>query len=306
MFPIHSPSVFFLVLSGVALLSALAFSFGWKARIPFLILVYALLNWFWSTLPTSGDHIGLKYVFFFLPAAAAFFAGAVWGVVMKNELFWVSVLIPVIVAGVYAGNILWRQYIPEACLGESLKVHVAKEALSLPPEMQPSFEDDGTYHFFGRMERKTSYAQLCRMSRNGTRAIDMDVVRITPAANYSRVTTTCDADNAPEWCRDYSAFPYRHMGEVLISPRPGLPEYYWDGSIENERFGNLTEGSICLLPEDGRKTQCWVWQPFGEGLRLTVSTNNLDEIFNAMPVQRARAMTIDALETTLSIISNPG
>jgi len=306
MFPIHVPNVFFLVLTGVALLSALAFSFGWKVRIPLLILALALLSWFWSTLPTSGDHYGLKYPLVLLPSAATFFVGAVWGLFMKKRSFWVSVFVPVIFAGAYAGHVLWRQYLPEACLGKSLQVRVANEVMSFPPEVRSSFETNGAIYAFGSMEHKTSYAQLCRMSSNATQTIDVEALTIWPAAGFSRLTTACEAEDPPDWCGNYSEFPYRHMREVRISSRLGRPEYYWDSSIANERLGSLTEGSICLLPEDGRRTQCWVWQPFGDGLTLAIRTNNLDQIFDDMPVEQARNMTIEALITTLSIVYDPG
>ncbi len=42
MFPLNDPTIFSLVLAGVALLSAVAFRFGWKVRAPLLLMALAL------------------------------------------------------------------------------------------------------------------------------------------------------------------------------------------------------------------------------------------------------------------------
>lgn len=309
MLPLNDPTIFSLVLAGVALLSAVAFRFGWKVRAPLLLMALALPAVFlWSISPT-GDHAGLGYVITIVPSIALLIVGAGWGSVMRlaRVSLSISILIPVIVTSAYAGRALWNQYVPNACLGKPLQVRVAGETLSLPPELRPRLEKGRNISFFGRLDRKSGYSRICRVSRNGAQEIDMDVVWINPRSNYPRLTSACEADEAPDWCGVYSPYPYRHIGKVIIAPDTELdfPSAYWreGGSLRKVRQGDLTEGSVCLLFEDGGATQCWVWQPFGSGSRLTVSTSNLDPTFDAMSVEQAREMARQALETTLSIIT---
>ncbi len=101
--------------------------------------------------------------------------------------------------------------------------------------------------------------------------------------------------------------PYRHIGKILIAPEsePSFPMPYWreGGALEKERTGDLVEGSVCLLPDkDDPVTQCWMWQPFGSGYRISVSTNNLDPEFTAMPIEDARDMILKVRDMTLEII----
>lgn len=309
MLPLNDPTIFSLVLAGVALLSAVAFRFGWKVRAPLLLMALALPAVFlWSISPT-GDHAGLGYVITIVPSIALLIVGAGWGSVMRlaRVSLSISILIPVIVTSAYAGRALWNQYVPNACLGKPLQVRVAGETLSLPPELRPRLEKGRNISFFGRLDRKSGYSRICRVSRNGAQEIDMDVVWINPRSNYPRLTSACEADEAPDWCGVYSPYPYRHIGKVIIAPDTELdfPSAYWreGGSLRKVRQGDLTEGSVCLLFEDGGATQCWVWQPFGNGSRLTVSTSNLDPAFVGMPVQQARDMTRQALGIVLSIIT---
>lgn len=309
MFPLNDPTIFSLVLAGVPLLSAWAFRFGWKVRIPLLIAALALpAGYLWSISP-KGQYAGLGYILTIVPSLALLILGAGWGSVMRlaRVSLTISILIPVILAGAFAGHVLWRQNVPSACLGKSLQVRVADETLTLPPELHPRLEKGRSISFFGSLDRKSGYARMCRASKNGAQEIDMDVVWITPISNYQRLTSVCEAVDVPDWCDGYSPYPYRHIGKVLIAPDtdPSFPMPYWreGGSLRKERQGDLTEGSVCLLSEDGSATQCWVWQPFGNGSRLTVSTSNLDPAFVGMPVQQARDMTRQALGIVLSIIT---
>jgi hypothetical protein len=231
MFPLNDPTIFSLVLAGVALLSAVAFRFGWKVRAPLLLMALALpAGFLWSISPT-GEYAGLGYVLTIVPSIVLLLVGASWGSLMRlvQVRQSVSVLVPVVIAGAYSGYVLWLQYVPRTCLETPLQVRAADEALNLPPELRPRLERGEDVNFFGRLDRKSDFSRVCRISRNGTQAIDMDVVWITPASNYLRLISACEADDAPNWCSEFSPSPYRHIGKVLIAPdtETGFPMPYW-------------------------------------------------------------------------------
>lgn len=308
MFPLNSSTVFYLILTGVALLSTVAFQFRWKARAPLLLVALALPAGFLWSAPPIVQHAGL-HVLVLVPSAAALIIGAGCGSFMRlAQIRWsVSVLVPAIIAIAFSGYQLWLQYVPSSCLKTPLQVRIAGETLNLPWELSPRLERGEDIYLFGRLDKKADFSAICRMSRNGAEAIDMDVIWITPAANYSHLTSVCAADGAPNWCSGYSPTPYRHIGKVLIAPvsETDLPPTYWaeGGSLKAEQQGSLTEGAICPIPQDWGNTECSVWQPFGNGSRLTVRTNNRDPIFNGMPPEQARKMARHGLKTTLSIVT---
>jgi len=120
------------------------------------------------------------------------------------------------------------------------------------------------------------------------------------------MASTCKGDAPPSWCSVYSPEPYKYIGKIFISSASNLafPKPCWGkGSLRKERQGDLTEGSVRLLPDDDSVTQCWGWRPFGDEFRLTISTNNLDPIFDGMPAEEAREMLRQARDTTLAIIA---
>ncbi len=308
MFPLNSSTLFLLVLSGVLAATALAFRSRWPWRIPLLLLAIALpAGWLWRVSP-AGEYAGLGYIIVIGASFCMMVFGAVWGGIMRRARCispFMSAALPVIAFVSAAGFILWQQYIPRACLGKPLPVRIAGQILILPPELRPRLETGDSTGFFGRIERKADYAGFCRASRNGTRAIDVDVVWITPAANDKALTSACNANAPPAWCSGYAPDPYRHMGKIIIEPgsRLPLPLTYWKGggSLRTERQGDLARGSVCLLPDTGRRTECWVWHPFGAGYRLTVSTSNLDPLFAGMPAEEARGMAERAREVFLAV-----
>ncbi|WP_419738941.1 hypothetical protein [Ruegeria sp.] len=308
MFPLNSPTVFSIALAGVALISAIAFRFDWRVRAPLMLASIALPTGLLVYHPMVGQYAGQGYLIVILSCLAMFALGAGWGSVMRLVQVspFISVSAPVIVTCAYTGHALWLQYVPKDCLKEDLHVRIAGEVVVLPPELKPRLEIGNSATHFGRMDRKSGFSKICRLSQNGTRAIDMDVVWITPASNHAALTSLCEGNDEPEWCGRYSSYPYRHVGKVLFATEDelGFPKPYWKegGSLKKERQGDLKKGSICLLSDEGTKTQCWTWQPFGEGSRLTVSANNLDPIFVDMPVDEARNMALQALNTTLSIV----
>ncbi len=308
MLPLNSPTVLFFALAGVALISALAFRFDWRVRAALILASLALPIGFLRLYPMTGEYAGLGYLIVILYHIAAFALGAGWGSVMRlvQASLLTSVAVPVIIAASFMGHGLWAQYVPNSCIENDLSVLIAEEILQLPPELRPRLESGSTVSFFGWLDGKSDFSKLCKLSRNGKRAIEMDVIRITPASNHTALTSLCKSDDKPEWCSHYSSNPYRHIGKVLFASKDtlGFPKPYWKegGSLKKERTGDLNKGSVCLLPDEGVRTQCWVWQPFGKGARLTVSTNNLDPVFVDMPVDEARSMALQTLKTTLSIV----
>lgn len=311
MFPINQSTILYLSLIGVFFASALSARLGWRWRIPLLVIALGLpAALLWSDPPT-GEYAGLGYLFVIVPSAVALVIGAVCGSIARYAKFasFKFVAVMVVGAGASSGLVLWSQFVPSSCLEAPLQVRIADSVLHIPAEMRPRIEDGNQINFFGRSDRKSSTAQLCRSGRNGTQAISADTVWITPAANYDEMTAACSASAPPNWCKVFSPDDYRHIVKILIAPLesdPDFPLSYWgkDGSLKKDQQGDLTQGSVCLLPDNGDVTQCWIWGPFGEGSRLTVRTNNMDQTFANMPVEQAREMAIKAREMTLAIIAN--
>lgn len=309
MFPINPSTSFFLLLIGVFLTSALALRFGWRWRLPLLAVAIGVPAAFLWSDPPTGEYAELGYVVLVIPTAVTLFVGAFCGSIARFAKVAPTRFASgtVILAGVLSGLLLWDQFVPSACLSTPLHVKISNSDLFIPAEMQPVIEISNSKYLFGFSDRKSGTAQLCWWGRNGTRAVEADSVWITPAASYDEMMTTCKGGEPPAWCSAYAPDPFRHIGKFLIGPESELPfpPYYWDegGSLKKDKQGNLTEGTLCLLPEEGSVTQCWVWSPFGQGSRLTVSTLNTDKIFTDMPVEKARDMIAKARVMTLAIIA---
>ena len=309
MFPLNPSTILHLVLIGVVLSSALALRFGWRWRFPLLLLAIALpAALLFSDSPT-GQYAVFRYIFVVTPSVVMLLFGAVLGSVVRYTRIapLTSVVVLFFAAGAFVSFALWRQYVPSACLEKPLQVRIAGKTLHLPPEMRPRLENGFSIVYFGRTDKKSDYARLCRMSRNGARAVEMDTVWITPAANHEFMTATCKGNEPPAWCGSYTPVPYRHIEKILIASEatPYFPLPFWreGGSLKKERQGNLVQGSVCLLPEDtGPVTHCWVWRPFGKGFRLTISSNNLDKAFIQMPAEEARELIRKARDMTLAIV----
>ena len=288
--------------------SALALQFGWRLRTPLVLLAIALpAGFLWSVQP-AGEHAGLGYIIFANATVAALILGFALGGAMRFVLpqALTSVALLIVAAAVLTGIELRQQYVPSACIKTPLQVRIAGTILSLPSELRPRLENGDSIFLFGRIDRKSDFAPLCRMSGNGVKTIDMDTVSINPASNHKAMTFACNANEPPVWCNSYSSEPYRYISNILIVPETylGFPLPYWNegGSLKKDRQGNLVQGSVCLLPDADSRTQCWIWKPFGDGSRLIVETNNLDQVFDEMPIEEAREMIRQALEIALTII----
>lgn len=256
----------------------------------------------------TGQYAGLAYAIILGASLIALILGVLLSGVLRYTAFSSMASTPFLclIAALAAGFVLHRQFVPDACLTSPLKVKIAGEVLLLPPELRPRLENGDSIMMFGRLDKKVDFASLCRSSSDGKLPIAMDTVWITPASNYRNMNSACGAQDPPEWCSNYSADPYQRIGKILIAPkyRSSFPSPYWNegGSIAKDRKGDLTNGSVCLLPAENRRTQCWTWQTFGDGSRITVSTNNLDPLFEDMPIETAREMIRQAGETTLIIM----
>ncbi len=277
-------------------------------RLPLIVLAAALpVGLLWSDPPT-GQYAGLGIVLVLAISLAVSIAAAMLASIPK----YLGVP-PMLLAGLFvatAGGLssvaLWKQYIPADCIGKSIQVRVAGEILDLPPEMEPLLAKETMAKFFGRAEKKADHALFCRMSQNGTRPVDVNVVSITPSSNEEAMTSACATNDAPTWCEMYAVEPYRHISNVLIAPatRYPVPESYWrgGGSLDIVRHGTLEQGWLCLIETNGRKTDCREWRPFGSGSLLTVSTGNSDPILNDMPVEEALEMVRKARNTFLAMV----
>ena len=194
MFPINPSTFLLLSLIGVFLSSALALRFSWRWRIPLLLIAMGLpVALLWSDPPT-GEYAGLGYIFVIVPSVVILIFGAVCGSIARLTRAASLKFVPAlaVVACALAGFVLWYQFVPSSCFETPLQVRVASSVLLLPPEMQPRIEDGNSIDFFGWTNQKSSYARLCRKGRNGTRAIDVDTVWITPAASHDEMTAACN------------------------------------------------------------------------------------------------------------------
>lgn len=280
MFPLTEPTLFQLAFIGVAVSGALAVQFGWQ-RCRFLILLAAVPP---SAVvlsdPPSGQLAELVYFFAVVWFVVALAIGATIGGALRfagiGRLRSVGAIV-VIAAGAAAFH-LHQQFIPSACLGSPFQVEIAGETLGIPPEMTPRLKAGDDIYRFGRMDRKLEYAQFCRMSQNGTRSVDVDTVWLTPASNHRTMSVACNADDAPTWCSTYDPEPYRYTLMIRIEPdaEPGVHLLHWTegGLPERHREGDVIEGSVCLLSENGFAAQCYAWQPFGDRARLTVTSHH--------------------------------
>ncbi|MFN3636118.1 MAG: hypothetical protein ACK4UZ_10345, partial [Rhizobium rhizophilum] len=83
----------------------------------------------------------------------------------------------------------------------------------------------------------------------------------------------------------------------------GLPLHLWySKSSRIDREGDLREGSVCRLADDGSNTECTMWKPFGDSHRLTVSSYNLDDTYAGMAADDVRQMLRQVRSMTLSLI----
>jgi hypothetical protein len=307
MFPINHPTPFFITLTGVLLASALAGRLNWTWRIPLLAIALglpALLLWFD---PPTGEYAGLAYLIVIVPSAVLLLAGAGCGYAARQDHVAALkfVVVTVAGAGAFAGFLLWKQYVPPSCLQAPLQVRVADTVLTIPSELRPGIRYGSRFDSFGWPDDKSSTARLCRKGDNGMRVFEAETVSIATAANYDEITAACSRAEPPAWCDVYSPDAYRHVVEIRIAPESdqGFPHPYWDGNYPNkDRQGDLTEGSVCLVPGDGIETQCLSWMPFGNGYRLTVGTYSADKTFTDMPAEEARDIMIKASEMMLRMI----
>ena len=308
MFPLDPISIPILVMLGVFLLSAMAVQFGGLCRIASLLLaIFLPAALLWSD-PPIGEFAGLVYIGTVGFSVGMMLLGFILGRALQlaGLATLVSVAVLFITSSAIAGFELWRQYVPNACLENAIEVRVAGKTLHLPHELQPRLQIGASIYDIGRMDSKHSYARLCRMSHNGSKAVAMDAVSIYPMVSHEVMTAACKAHEPPTWCTSYNDMPYRHISRILIAPEAkghGFPLPYWrpGGALNKDRQGDLISGSICLLPPS--VTSCWTWNPFGEGSRLIVSTNNLDKIFIDMSAEEAREMISSARDMTLATIS---
>lgn len=309
MFPLSTQAIFLFILIGIAFSSALVMRFGLRRCFPLLLLAIILpIAMSWSDLPT-GEHASLAYAIMAGFYLAALFLGGVFGSGMRYARLssLKSVVALTALAGAFAGFALWNQNVPSACLNKALPVRIAGKTIYLPLELRPRLENGHSINFFGRADRKSDHAQLCRMSRNGTRAVKMDTVWITPVARYEAMNTTCAVNKPPAWCGSYSPEPYRRISRFIITSEDetNFLKVYWNEgrSPKKDRKGDLVDGSVCLLSDDtNQPTQCWIWRPYGTNSRLTVRAVNLDQPPSAMSVEGAREMIGVATDMTLDII----
>jgi hypothetical protein len=313
MFPINSGTLTMLVPIAIALLAGLALQLGWRRRLALLLIPATLPTlYYWSTEPI-GKFVDLVYMIIAGVSFLALVTGFGLGWLLRSSPLNArqSMAALVGIAAIPSTYFLLEQYVPASCLNQPLQVSIAGEVLHIPHEIQAGLGgSDVTTNTaqisFGRRQQKRSFARICRLSGNGSRTIEVDVVRLSPVTSHLGMASVCDGPEPPNWCSGYSPEPYRYIGQIAIAPEsePFGGLYLWENGRPDRvaRSGNLTIGSVCQLPIEGSRTQCFSWQPFGNGSRLTVSTNNLDPTFDGMAAQDALEMTEQTRDTILSIV----
>jgi hypothetical protein len=307
-FPLYHSAISDLAMVGVFLFSALAPNFSWRWRVPLLLIAFFWPIWFLWTNPIVGEYAGLGYLLAGTTIFGAFVIGLILGGILRILGFHqvISVIVVVFCALCFVSYLLWNNFVPMACRDAGLSVYIAGKTVTVPTELQSRLETSDKISHFGRNDRKSDFSKLCRQSRNGSRAVDMDTIWINPASNYKRMAAACAMNEPPSWCETFSVEPYRRMGKIIIESdeKPPIPMPYWrpGGSLSIDRQGTLSEGSVCITPDKGSRTQCWIWQPFGDGSRLSVSTNTLDRTFDQMPIEEAKRMMLQTREMAVEIL----
>jgi hypothetical protein len=311
MFPISQPAEFYLIQITVLLISALAMQFGWRRGLALVVIAVAIPTGHLWINPPTGQYAGLGYFIRVIAPLSAMVGGIGLGWVVrricKSLLFSITVLFAIY--GALAGSMLWNQYIPNACLKAPLLVQISGRVLHLPVEMRPVVKKGEKTGFFGRADRRSEGGWLCREGRNGTKIIDVDTVSISPVSSQNTMTAACVSNKPPKWCDRYSPKTFSTISGFKIGPASEhtFPMPYWttpNGSLLKDLQGDLIKGSVCLTPNPKHETltQCWIWEPFGDGTMLTVRTHNVDPIFKNMPIGEAREMIRKLREMVLAII----
>jgi hypothetical protein len=308
MFPLGEPTTFPLILLAIALFSALAFAIFKPQRLMFLSVALVIpVVWMWLT-PPVGNHAGLVFLVTIISSITALLVGAVIGIAVYSTGIpsLKSTPILIFIAGSIAGYTLWIQFVPHACFEKPLQVRIAGKTLSIPAEMQTYFTKDGYKFHFGRAENKTQSAQICKMTQNGTQAIDIDALWIEPAKSYKTMSHACNDETNPVWCKNYHPKPYRYLDKISIKPIVNsareLSRWTKDKTPTTDPQGDSNTGSFCYILSQGKRTECRAWQPFGEGFRLMLETNHLDPVFMDATLKTTRKIMHQAGEMTLTIL----
>ncbi|NNE79333.1 MAG: hypothetical protein HKN18_03580 [Silicimonas sp.] len=306
MFPFDQKTEFHLLLTLIALGAAVAVQAGSRLRLLLLCAIFGLLAIFFQANPMEGDHAGLGYLIVVGGSTIAMVIGLCWGWLLrfirspaKASMIWV--LAPMVALAVF---IVWNQTVSPTCT--EITARIGGREVALPVEMRPRLERGPVIGHFGRLDRKTDFARYCRQARTGSRVIEQDVIWLTPASNYKTLSARCGGENAPDWCAVYSSEPYRHAHQILIQsdPKRALSMPWWNSTSPRAvSLGDLTEGSLCLLPHaPGAMTECWVWRPFGEGFLISARSWGFDEVFRDLDPDSARAILHEGIDTALAIM----
>lgn len=252
---------------------------------------------------SAGLDYFVKLVTLFVPTIAGLILGAIFRVLRIRLATCISVI--ALITAPAISTSLWSQYVPTECRTSSLQVKVAGTTVLLPAEIRPRLERGKEVVHFGNHRFKRDFAYLCRAGRNGTASIAADVIWISPVSSHEGMTAACSREHFPSWCVSYSSSVFPHIRKVILekATTAGLPLHLWySKSSRVDREGDLREGSVCRLADDGSNTECTMWKPFGDSHRLTVSSYNLDDTYAGMAADDVRQMLRQVRSMTLSLI----
>ncbi|MCO4824658.1 MAG: hypothetical protein KC451_07380 [Amylibacter sp.] len=308
MFPLGEPTILPLMLLATALFSALVFAISKPQRLACLFAALAIpMVWIWLV-PPVGNHAGLVFLVTIGLSITALLVGAAVGIMVYSTGISSrkSVAILIFIAGSVAGYTLWIQFIPTACLEKPLQVRIAGKTLSIPAAMQTYFTIGEKKLHFGNVEKKTQSAQICKMSQNGTQAIDIDTLWIEPSKTYKIMSRACNVETIPVWCKNYRQKPYSSLKKISIKPIVNsaheLSRWTKNKTPTTDPQGDANRGSFCYVPSPGRSPECREWQPFGEDFRLMLEIQHLDPMLMGATMETTREIMHEAGNMTLTIL----
>ena len=299
-------------------LSAVAFAFAAMSplRRGLLIALFAplppilfIMSQFRGEPSLSDQYAWVAIIAGGIMMLAAFVTGGCLGIVGrflgKRRGVWLVVALAV---GGVAFE-LGRQYVPASCLERALPLIVMGQRVDVPPILRPRIEwgDEGA--FFNRVDRKHGTARVCRMTRNATRPVEVDVVWFVPSGRHEAIADFCAANPDERLCGHFDAEAWSGVNEAKIEPTSFRNGHYdvWADNSDEQRWlsGDREEGALCLIgPDTTDMTQCFLWQPFGRDGRLTVHSQNfLQDRFRGASVEDVLPFVERVRDDILGMIS---
>ena len=225
----------------------------------------------------------------------------------------ILMLVAILPSVALSGYSLKKQYVPDArCSNDSVIFVLGTHEYTVGPEFQPRIEREAAnsnrrqnFFYSNKKSDKEDMANLCKETNNGHTSIQVDVLWLTPAANFKNLDSICGGNTGPTkaYCTAYSSKLYQTVHKILFTKHPQvLPS--WFQHKDNPWVltgGNLVNGFVCLGEDDGLEPiQCKVWHQIDSEVTM------LAEVQNVVGKNRSEVLKMldDAMEFTLTAFSN--